>query len=541
MTKSELNSAEQYLADLLADGKNIFFGDRLKEDIVKLFRKSSAAARKTIERAAEKKIIKSSAPVSFGRGTFAYCSNDKEITFDELLGITREKKPPMYRLLSALKKCNGIISYYEALKITSSPILPSKTKVTSLDSLIEDLKFFKLVKTKADKNNVKYIIANWNEEPQIDSALARHFSLMIVDSIFLYDVISSLKKLNLIDNEKVIYRNRKTPSLGARHNNFVWDAFAYSKTTGINTFHSLGKGQIKQQALVVLDVVVSRTYESFDLDGFLGRVQILKNNTKTERKILPVIVYKEIGKETLNRARSFGLITYSMSTFFGSSIIEIINNISAVKLNEFIAQGMPIDPVQIISDTLATIDRTGNENNLQNVIGDFFQSLMFQLFNHIYRGCNIVQAIKLPAMDAKDGEKKDYEYDFTIFSSNRKEVIIIEVKGYDSNTTIRKGDYETKNTLQWFFGRTFPSAKKHYRIGFTKNHTVKSAFVTSALYDLEGQIFLNELNAGKQKPFDLDVGYDGKKLLQLVNSNGLDLLKTTLERYFIKKTTKLKV
>ncbi len=137
-------------------------------------------------------------------------------------------------------------------------------------------------------------------------------------------------------------------------------------------------------ALVVLDVVVSRTYESFDLDGFINRIQILKNNTKKERRILPVIVYKEIGQETLNSARSFGLVTYSMSTFFGSSIFEIINNFLVVKQNEYLADGAVVDPVQVINESLETITRTGNEINLQNVIGDFFQSLMFQLFSHIY-------------------------------------------------------------------------------------------------------------------------------------------------------------
>lgn len=539
MTKTDLNDVEQYLVDLLADGNKILFGDELKDDLVKHFRKSDAAARKAVERAADKGLIQSSAPVSFGRKTLAYYAIGKKLSYDDLLGITREKKPPMHRLLAAIKKNSGILSYYESLKISGSPIITTTSKITALDDLIADLKFFELVTIRKDKNNVKYLVDNTIEEVMIENVMARHYSLMIVDSIFLYDVINSLKKLNLIDNDKVIYRSRKSPSLGGRHNNFVWDAFAYTKTTGINTFHSLGKGVYKQMALVVLDVVVGRNYEAFDLDGFISRIRVLKNNTKTERKILPVIVYKDIGKETLNRARAFGVITYSMSTFFGSSIFEIINNISAVKENEYMLQGLVIDPVQVISESLETINRTGNEINLQNVIGDFFQSLMFQLFNHLYPGCSILQASKLPAMDVDTNEKKDYEYDFTIISPSRKEVIIIEVKGYNSKSIIRKGDYDTPNTLQWFFGRTFPSAKKHYAVGYTKNYQIKSAFVTTAKYDAEGQAFLTSMDAGKQKPFDMDVGYDGTKLLQFISSQGLDLLKSTLERYFIKKNTKV--
>lgn len=74
-----------------------------------------------------------------------------------------------------------------------------------------------------------------------------------------------------------------------------------------------------------------------------------------------------------------------------------------------------------------------------------------------------------------------------------------------------------------------------------KHLFVKSTIVTSANFDAEGKAFLTNMSAGKQKPFDMDVGYDGKKLLQFVAAQGLDLLKTTLERYFIKKNVKLKV
>lgn len=145
MTKIELNSAEQYLVKLLSGGNKIIFGDNLKDDLVKHFQKSNAATRKAIERAVEKGLIQSSSPVSFGGGTFAYYEIGKKITFDELLGITRDKKPPMHRILLALKKNSGILSYYKGLKISSSPIVSITTKVTSLDSIIEDLKFYNLV------------------------------------------------------------------------------------------------------------------------------------------------------------------------------------------------------------------------------------------------------------------------------------------------------------------------------------------------------------------------------------------------------------
>lgn len=144
-----------------------------------------------------------------------------------------------------------------------------------MDTIIAEINHFKLISIHQDKNNVKYLVANYLDQPVIESALAKHFAAMVIDSIFIYDILNSLEKLNLIDNENVIYRNRKTPSLGAKHNNFVWDAFAYTQTTGINTTYGAKRQKNSKQALVVLDVVVSRTYEQFDLDGFFGRVQVL--------------------------------------------------------------------------------------------------------------------------------------------------------------------------------------------------------------------------------------------------------------------------
>lgn len=524
---------EQYITDLFSKHDRIYLGGELREKLVKNCGKTNVAARKILERITTKGVIQSSSPVSFSKGAFAYFSLKKVINFDDLLGITRLNRPPLFRLLSAIKKCGGVISYYEALKITSSPLNTSKSKTLSLDNLIEELKFFKVVAITVDKHNVKYITANYVEPQLIDSILARHYALMMVDAVFIYDIITSLERLNLIDNRYIVYRNRKTPSLGAKHNNFVWDAFAYTKTTGINTVYGAKKAQTNKQALVVLDVVVSRNYEVFDFEGFFGRIQVLLNHTKKERKIIPVIVYKEISQEALKKARSLGLLTYNMAAFFGIGIYEVINNITDVKLSEHTSQGLVIDPVQVISDTLDLIDETGNKFNLQNVIGDFFQSLMYQLFHQLYPNCNIDQSVKLPAMDTIDDKVKSYEYDFVIFSNRTNEIIVVELKGSMNDYTIKKGDYKKKNTLQWFFGRTLPSFAKHYETGLTKNLKVKATFITSGKFEPDGNVFLSELNQGQLKPNLIDTGYDGKKLIQLVNNNSLSLLKNTLERYFV--------
>jgi len=541
VTKPNLiQDPDTFLQQLFRKHDRYYFGDELRDKLVKTLHKSNPAARKIVERFVEKGYVQSSSPVSFGKGMYVYYPNNKTVTFDDMIGLTRGRRPPMFRLLAAMKKCGGVLSYYEALKITSSQLKPSNSKNPSLDVIIEEINHFDLIYLLKDKNNVKYLVANYVEQPLLESIVARHFALMVLDSIFLYDILNSLENFNLVDNEYVIYRNRKTPSLGAIHNNFVWDAFAYTKTTGINTTYGARRKKSNKQALVVLDVVVSRNYELFDFDGFFGRIQVLLNNTKKERKVIPIIVYKEISQEALNTARSLGILTYNMAAFFGIGIYEVINNTAEIKLGEYASLTQQSDPVQTISQTLDVIETTGNEYNLQNLIGDFFQSLMYQLFRHLYPLCTIEQSAKLPAMDDYGDPGRYYEYDLIVWSAETKEIIVIELKGSTKNYTIPKGDFETKNTLKWFFGRTFPSYKKHFTTGYYKNHKVKGVFVNSGKFDKDGIAYLTELNTGTIKPNKINVGYDGRSLIKLVNNEGLELLKQTLQRYYIKETDKVR-
>ena len=158
---------------------------------------------------------------------------------------------------------------------------------------------------------------------------------------------------------------------------------------------------------------------------------------------------------------------------------------------------------------------------------------MYQLLKTVYPDGDLEQTVKLPALD--DSPKgTSYEYDFTVRHSRTRQIIFFEVKGYRSESVIEKGDYDTKNTLKWFFGRTFPSGRKHYEKEINNSYKVRSVFITSAKFNQEGTLFLAALNNGDQKPLEMDVSYNGTELLKLVEQKRLTLLKSTLERYFFK-------
>ncbi len=535
MTKLKKTDPNDYLSSLFSKRRYIYFGDELKQKLVDNLGKSPDNARKIVGRFVAKGFVTTSKPFSFGKNTFAYYPIDHKLTFDELIGLTRNRRPPLFRLLSAIKACKGILSYYEALKVCSTPLVASKSKTLSLDQIIKQLLSFNAFTIQSDQNNNKFLIANFVDSTSINTLMANHLSLMMTDTAFLYDVLMALSRFNLIDNRYVRYRDRRAPTKGQKHLNYVWDAFSYTKTSGINTVYGSNTITLNKQALVVLDMTVSRTYESFDYDGFNERIQVLLNNTKTGRKIIPVIVYKDISTEALRRARAFGMLTCNMASFFGSGINEVIENLIAIKMSENGVSTGEIDSVGAISETMDIIDRTGNLYNLSNLTGDFFQSLMYQFFHHLYPNSIIEQGKKLPALDNTFGRKKKYEYDFVIQTSNTNEIIAIELKGTLFNYTVPLGDNETKNSLKWFFERTLPSFSKNFPNSSDSLKRVKASFITSGRFDKEGKSYLSELNKGTLKPQKINISYNGKQLLKLIDQESLYTLKNVLENYFVKE------
>jgi len=288
-TMANLNKYESLILKNLQE-KRIKVSSELCQLLEETFQVTNSYARKLLERTTKKELIKSSAPLTFGKGQYAYCKPSTNFTKDRIKIICKKHRPTLYRLLVALDINDGILSYYEALKITASPLINGISKVDYLDDLIALLLKFEIVYQKVDKNLVKYIILKRKQEDE-ESLMQIHFAKMSTDTAFIKDIIDWIIKSNLIDNKNIIYRNKNNPSKGAKHNNLVWDAFGYTKTTGINPSLAKDSNIPEKQTLVVLDVLISRDYQQIDLDGFLNRIRINLNSvSKGKRKVVPIIV-----------------------------------------------------------------------------------------------------------------------------------------------------------------------------------------------------------------------------------------------------------
>jgi len=533
LSMTSLNKYDIFIIKTLKE-KKIKVSSDLCQLLIDSFPISNGYARKLLERATRNGVIRSSVPLTFGKGQYAYFRPNTNLTKERIKILCKKHRPSLYRLLVALDINNGILSYYEALKITASPLVNGISKVDYLDDLISLLIKFEIVYIKRDKNLVNYLILNINKEKE-EALMNSHFSKMIVDTAFIRDIIDWIIKSNLLDNKNIVYRNKNNPSKGAKHNNLVWDAFGYTKTTGINPSHAKDSNVPEKQTLVVLDILISRDYEQIDLDGFLNRIQINLNSvSKGKRKVVPVIVYKNSTSLILNRIKKLGFLSYDIGSIYGSNILSILENISKLQINEKLLD--EVDFEKIIEDTLITIDVSGQGDQLKAIKGTLFEVIMYQVLKHQYPNAEIKPNFyyKKSFVNNEDASVsyEGYEYDYIIKSSNPKEIIVVELKGYKSTYAIPLGDYKTKNTIGWFFKKTLPFIKEKFKTDIGEGYAFKGCYITSSEYTQEAIDELEKLNEGCFKPKKLDIYYNRQKLFDFLLENDFKNLQSIIERFY---------
>lgn len=356
--------------------------------LVKTFNVTSQYARKILERAVAQKAIKSSAPYTFGKGQYVYIYNEYDFGKDGVKKIAEKSRPPIYRLLELMDQNKGIISYYEALKITSAPLQESSTKVVSLDDILTLLMKLDIVHKVTDRNGLVYIVYKIykGKEAVLDAMMADHFAAMVADCSVLPDILRWLGNANIIDSGNAIYRNKKTPHIGAKHNNLVWDAFAYSRATGINPILGAKADTVDKKTLAVLDVVLASEYSAVHLDAFIGRIQInRKSVNEDDRKILPIIIYRVCSSHTINKIRKNGIIAFDISAIFGTRIYEVLNRFR--ELSVLLKEEDGIE--KTIENILKTISNAGQDEALKELRGTLFEFLMYPLLKTLYPNASI--------------------------------------------------------------------------------------------------------------------------------------------------------
>ena len=330
--------------------------------LVKKFGVTEVNGRQIVNRTATKKLIYSTKPVSFGKNRFIYYLPGTEIDYDFLLEVCQEHRPPLYRTLFTLREQGGIMSYFDVLKIASPVLDNSNNHKETLEKIIGELKSLNLADTVEDDWGGKYIVLNDRADFTFQQTIYSLRSQLSTDAMLIPDILRMLQATNIIDNQNVTYRNKNTPTLGVNHLNHVWDAVAYTKTTGYNPILAAKADTVDKQTLVVIDVLLYRDYTMEDFQGFFDRVQSVRQSVKMgKRKILPVIIYRETDVHTFNTIRKVGFLAFNIGYIYGNRIYDVIANLNKLKASDF--EDPQIDFGKVVADTLLIVKDAGQEVN----------------------------------------------------------------------------------------------------------------------------------------------------------------------------------
>jgi len=502
-------------------------GNELSNSLIEHFGIEPDNARKIIQRAAHKGTIISSTPLTFGKGQFLYVKPGQYFGLAMVKEASKLSRKPLYRLLEVLETYK-IISFYEGLKITASPDEKGSSKVSLLIDMVNDLEKLGIVFTKTDSWDNNYVMAKdafppmFRRDAIIDSAIDVHLRSMKLDAIFIPDILRWLKRVNLIDLGSA-YRSVLSPAIGVKHNEVMWDAIAYTKTTGINPFRASESADKDKQTLVVLDVLIGRKYLQADLDGFLARVQINLNSVKNgERKAMPIVVFNEIDELTLNRMKVLGFLSFDIKTIFGTNINTVIENFKKI----FGGEQSQLDEVE---PALKAIDESGHVDQLRALRGVLFEALMHPVIKRFYPNSQVLQGKRL----INPNNNKIREFDLILISSHPKEIILVELKGYTGKSYISVGSSETKDTLKYFFRGSIPVAQNFYKSDKTlQGHPVKAVYITTGSFHSDTSEFITKVKNNVLKPSQIEMFFDGMALEQFLLENEFEHEAKIIKMYY---------
>ncbi|MCX2479367.1 hypothetical protein OQY15_09720 [Pedobacter sp. MC2016-15] len=506
-------------------------GSELSDALIEKFGVEPDNARKIIQRATNRGTIISSTPLTFGKGQFLYAKPGQYFGLDMVREASKNARKPLHRLLELLKGYH-LISFYEGLKITASPDEKGSTKISMLVDMVNDLEKLGIVFTKTDGWGNNYILTKeafppeWHRDVQEDLAVEQHLRSMKLDTILIPDILLWLKKINLVDSG-IAYRNVITPGTGVKVNDVMWDAFAFTKTTGINSARASESNEPEKQTLVVLDVVIHRKYLQVDLDGFLARVQINLNSVKEgKRKAMPIIVFNEIDEITLNRAKLLGFLSFDIKTMFGRNITAVIENFKSIFGGQELALA-EIEPV------LEAIEQSGHTEELRSIRSALFEALMHPVIKRFYPNSQVLQSRLL----SNPKKKKIRKFDLIFISSHPKEIILVELKGYTGKSFIRLGDADTRDTLQYFIKGSIPVAKEYYKAdGSLSEYKITALYITTGSFHSDTKDLIIKSTKNPLKPSQFDIFIDGEKLSQLLTENEFNHEAELITKYFPKTT-----
>ena len=494
---------EKYIQDFLDERNNeSFIGTELADILKQKYPELTATnCRRIINNALTHGLISSSKPITFANNQYAYFSKNTVLGYEILSNNIKIYKKALHRVIFALERNKGILTYLDAKKISGST-LANESHNVSFESIINELKLLQIADT--HRMHETDFITQKKKERDL-SILENIYSELKNSNLLLVLSLNWLIRSNLIDSKQLCYMGESNSYNGIERNNEIWDAFGFSNAVGLGTHDK------EFQTLVLVDFSPYHAYEEYDFNGFKERIDRVIFSTKGEhRKVLPIIFSYEVSPSAASLIKKTGYLHFNISSLLGENALNITRNYTKNVLS--IEQKISCKDSNFekeISDSLTDIRESGNETNYANLKGQLFEYLMYPVIQKIYGQNSIITHSFTGSINGQP-----FECDYLVESLD--ENIIIELKGYKKGNIIVKGVYDqetkkyTKDSILWFLNQTFNLCSQ--KLGKRKNN--KLCYITTA--DLEEAAKTELVSRKKNKPTKLECFYNHDSLINLL-------------------------
>jgi hypothetical protein len=457
--------------------------------------------RKIINNALGHNMISSSAPITFANNQYAYFSTESPTGYEVLANSIKKHKQSLHRVIFALERNGGILTYRDAFKISGATLADASHSI-SFKSIINELKQLKIADIQTI-HNTKFVV---QKKKSIDiSVLENLYNDQKNTNLLLFLSLNWLVHSNLIDSKQLCYMGESNDYSGIERNDELWDAFGFSNATGIRS------SKKEFQTIVLIDFLPNHTYEEYDFIGFKERVdRTIFSTTGEHRKVLPIIFSCSISPSASSLIKKYGYLCFNIFSLLGENALNIARNYTQnIASIEQKISSKSTDFGEEISNSLKDIRESGNETNYGNLKGQLFEYLMYPVIQKIY-GANSI--ITHNYSGSIDGQKFECDYLVELNDEN----IIIELKGYKKGNIILKGSYDqetqkyTPNSILWFLNQTFNLCSR--KLGNRRPN--KFCYITTA--ELEDSAKAELTARKKNKPTSLECFYNYTTLIKLL-------------------------
>lgn len=499
---------EIYIQNYLNEHKcKSFIGSELIDILLQKYPNlTTTNCRRIINNAVSHNRISSSKPITFSNKQYAYFSTDSQAGYGVLSNSIKKHKQSLHRVIFALERNDGILTYLDAQKISGATLATTSHSI-SFESIINELKLLQIADVHTI-HNTKFIAQNKNgvDFSKLENS---HFDLKNTN-LLLFLSLNCLINCNLIDSKQLCYMGESNNYNGIERNNELWDAWGFSNATGLKSNNK------EFQTMILIDFSPNHTYEEYDFIGFKERIdRTIYSTTGEHRKVLPIVFSYNISPCASTLIKRYGYLYFNISSLLGDNSLNIARNytqnIASIEEKIFFKDS---DFGIEISNSLMDIRESGNETNYGNLKGKLFEYLMYPVIQKIYGENSIITHSYSGSINGKK-----FECDYLVESID--ENIIIELKGYKKGNIILKGSFDqetkkyTSNSILWFLNQTFALCSQ--MLG--KRRPNKLCYITTA--DLDDSAKAELKSRKKNKPAKLECFYNHDTLIKLLEEYGM--------------------